>query len=517
MPLFWKKGPASAKSNSPKASPEKRSQIGNVPNGEVGTRPKAVSTQQQRPCLEDLVDLGPYGSNFLAVGKSRLSQNLEQVIEDHSSLTHFIQFLDCLDQVHLVQFWLDAESFRASACTRLGGSQARKLSLNLPNPRVELTEKLLKSIEEDAVNIFSKYIAKDATHPVGVSDAIRDEVTGRICGEDRLVDPECFRPAQKFIMLRLENEYFPDFMRSVHYCKHQISVLTSGKLTLEDVIYNETALFYFMEFMEQEGHRHLLEFWMMADNFSRQLTNQESYNATQAQDDAMVLYDKYFSLQATCPLGFGDRIRFKVEEGICREGGPLPTCFHEPTRYVMAALAKNHFPHFLGSQMFFKYLSDLVNAVQSNHFTRERKYSGSDAGSEHSQGSRAGAELLLAKDDLKSNSHGKQFVQRFRAKDMQIDTGQFNPDALWRRPYSGKLNVGHVNELGQFITDFEPEPDRRSGESILTKAVKRLVHKEDDKEELAIQIAQMVIQEVTSITMTDHVDRSPSTSSGGTS
>lgn len=36
---------------------------------------------------------------------------------------------------------------------------------------------------------------------------------------------------------------------------------------------------------------------------------------------------RYFSLQATQPVGFDDRVRFEVENNICREGGPLPTCF----------------------------------------------------------------------------------------------------------------------------------------------------------------------------------------------
>jgi len=41
--------------------------------------------------------------------------------------------------------------------------------------------------------------------------------------------------------------YFNDFLRSDFYCKHQIDVLTSGNIDLADLLYNETALFYFME------------------------------------------------------------------------------------------------------------------------------------------------------------------------------------------------------------------------------------------------------------------------------
>jgi hypothetical protein len=41
--------------------------------------------------------------------------------------------------------------------------------------------------------------------------------------------------------------YFNEFLRSDFYCKHQIDVLTGGNIDLADILYNETALFYFME------------------------------------------------------------------------------------------------------------------------------------------------------------------------------------------------------------------------------------------------------------------------------
>lgn len=41
--------------------------------------------------------------------------------------------------------------------------------------------------------------------------------------------------------------YINDFLRSEFHCKHQIDVLTSGNVQLTDILYNETAFFYFME------------------------------------------------------------------------------------------------------------------------------------------------------------------------------------------------------------------------------------------------------------------------------
>ena len=47
----------------------------------------------------------------------------------------------------------------------------------------------------------------------------------------------------------------------------------------------------------------------------------------------MILYDKYFSMQATSPLGFNDSIRLQIENNICTEGGPDQTCFHKYVIY----------------------------------------------------------------------------------------------------------------------------------------------------------------------------------------
>ena len=45
-----------------------------------------------------------------------------------------------------------------------------------------------------------------------------------------------------------------------------------------------------LQFMEQEGARHLMQFWMAADNFQQQLIQQEgTYDGMQAQNDAMIL------------------------------------------------------------------------------------------------------------------------------------------------------------------------------------------------------------------------------------
>lgn len=47
---------------------------------------------------------------------------------------------------------------------------------------------------------------------------------------------------------------------------------------------------------------------------------------------------RYFSLQATHPLGFDDSVRLEIESNICREGGPLPNCFTTPLRQAWTTM-----------------------------------------------------------------------------------------------------------------------------------------------------------------------------------
>ncbi|CAL1541144.1 unnamed protein product, partial [Lymnaea stagnalis] len=185
-------------------------------------------------------------------------------------------------------------------------------------------------IERDAVTIFSTYIAKGSPKPIGVDDTLRAEAISKICQENGEVDPECFASCRRFVLNKLESEYYQPFKDSEFHCRHQVNVLTTEKLFLPDILFNENALFYLhLQFMEQEGASDLMQMWLAAENFQQLLSTSGSYNCKQAQIDAMVLYDRYFSLQATNPVGFSDKMRFEIED-VC-----MPGCFTTAKNIVL--------------------------------------------------------------------------------------------------------------------------------------------------------------------------------------
>ncbi|XP_043525621.1 A-kinase anchor protein 10, mitochondrial isoform X3 [Frieseomelitta varia] len=495
---------------------------------------------------------------------SQLSKTLPQILADKGALGYFIQFMETQNCIALIKFWLEVECLCSSFnvlenkvenveclnCVRSTSSIANSVNNNdnfqcdtaqnnvdsheskellldeyvnsndmksncndMPKTSQTISKmrqsnhdckrKDMTTIRQDVLRIHKKYITKDTLGTSQIPEDLQVKMEKVLNCEN--IEPmlQCLSAVQNIVYQTLENEHINDFLRSEFHCKHQIDVLTSGNVQLADILYNETAFFYFMEFMELENKRELLDFWMSAMSYKQNLLEKKgAANPEEAQADALIIYDKYFSLQATMPLGFSDKIRFQVEQNICRENGegPEPDCFDKPCRIVYNFLSKYYLPTFLSSQLYYKYLSELIGIIQSNPCSNlhpRLKRAGSDCSSEVSSVS------INMQNTLQAGSEGNRLNNNKNiTSGMNIDTRQlYDPDSLWKRnKYS--LSVGYIDNLGRFITEIEPDPQRKY-ESRLTRAVKRLVNMEQDKakEELAWKIAEMIIREITSLTL----------------
>ncbi|XP_033118787.1 A-kinase anchor protein 10, mitochondrial-like [Anneissia japonica] len=418
-------------------------------------------------------------------------------------------------------------------------------------------------IERDAMNIYTTYLCKDAPNPVGISEEMRLEVIGELINK--------------------ASRHFPAFLSSEFHAKYQVDILTSGKVYLADILYNDTAMFHFMEYMEQEKCLNLLQFYLAADNFQQQLlTEQGQYDGMEAQSDAMVLYDKYFSLQATDPLGFSDVVRLEVESNICREEGPLPDCFATAKQQALMTIESVHFPGFLTSDLYYMFLSELVNQIKSEIKVpmADSSQSPLTSGTGHSSADQAANKnTLLAEGKVKSlfemndftidsgdlnpsslwsrpnqvhfpgfltsdlyymflselvnqikseikvpmadssqspltsgtgHSSADQAANKntllaegkvkslFEMNDFTIDSGDLNPSSLWSRPNQAPMSFGTVNALGQFVAEYEPDPEVAQHKAKGKFSLRKFVTKEEDKtkEDMAWKVAQMIIKDV---------------------
>uniref|UniRef100_A0A7N4PZ25 A-kinase anchor protein 10, mitochondrial n=1 Tax=Sarcophilus harrisii TaxID=9305 RepID=A0A7N4PZ25_SARHA len=377
--------------------------------------------------------------------------------------------------------------------SRLMGSNRNSPSSTLK----ELSGKLMRSIERDAVSTFTKYISPDAAKPIPITEGMRNDIVAKICGEDGQVDPNCFIMAQSIVFHAMEQEHFSEFLRSHHFCKYQIEVLTSGTVYLADILFCESALFYFSEYMEKEDAVNILQFWLAADNFQSQLAAKKGqYDGQEAQNDAMILYDKYFSLQATHPLGFDDFVRLEIESNICREGGPLPSCFTTPLRQAWTTMEKVFLPGFLSSNLYYKYLNDLIHSVRGDEFP-----GGNIALTIAGSGGPPDQETHSSSDSSTQFNVKKANVKILKNFDEAIivDAASLDPESLYQRTYAGKMTFGRVSDLGQFIRESEPEPDvKKSRGSMFSQAMKKWVQGNTDEaqEEMAWKIAKMIVNDV---------------------
>uniref|UniRef100_A0AAX7VHA9 RGS domain-containing protein n=1 Tax=Astatotilapia calliptera TaxID=8154 RepID=A0AAX7VHA9_ASTCA len=471
-------------------------------------------------------DLGHSSVNYQPQEtRSRMSKTVEQALQDNVAIPHFMHFMELRGADHLVRFWLEAERFRSTSWSRVRAHslnsvkhsslaepvpaspdaqcpysaagliqhRSRRETQYASNSNTQQAATLQvgdppKGIEKDAVTIFTKYISPDAVRPIPITEQIRNDIVAKICGEDGMVDPNCFVIAQSVAFAILEQQHFSEFLRSHHFCKYQIEVLTSGSVFLADILFCESALFYFSEFMEKEEAMNVLQFWLAADNFQNQLAAKKGqYDGQEAQNDAMILYDKYFSLQATNPLGFGDSVRMEIESNICREGGPLPDCFTTPLRQAWTTMEKVYMPGFLSSNLYYKYLSDLINSVRADEFVNvstpgQGGPMDNDRSSSNQSARKAAIKILKNFDEA-----------------ITVDVASLDPETLYQRPYAGRMTFGKVNELGQFIREAEPEPDvKKSKGSIFSQAMKKWVQGTSDEaqEEMAWQIAKMIVNDV---------------------
>uniref|UniRef100_A0A2K5VEQ7 A-kinase anchoring protein 10 n=1 Tax=Macaca fascicularis TaxID=9541 RepID=A0A2K5VEQ7_MACFA len=402
------------------------------------------------------------------------SEGIELNNRTNSTQNHLLlsQEYDSAHSLHLER--ARAGTHQVSMETQESSSTLTVASRNSPaSPLKELSGKLMKSIEQDAVNTFTKYISPDAAKPIPITEAMRNDIIAKICGEDGQVDPNCFVLAQSIVFSAMEQEHFSEFLRSHHFCKYQIEVLTSGTVYLADILFCESALFYFSEYMEKEDAVNILQFWLAADNFQSQLAAKKGqYDGQEAQNDAMILYDKYLLISV-------------VKEFT---GGSIKATF---------CMVFVFLPGFLSSNLYYKYLNDLIHSVRGDEFLGgnvsmtapgsvgppdESHPGSSDSSASQSSVKKASIKILKNFDEA-----------------IIVDAASLDPESLYQRTYAGKMTFGRVSDLGQFIRESEPEPDvKKSKGSMFSQAMKKWVQGNTDEaqEELAWKIAKMIVSDV---------------------
>lgn len=329
------------------------------------------------------------------------------------------------------------------------------------------------TLETDVMEMYSKYLALNATKPVGMTDEIRQRVEVRICPEDGTINHSCFEEPQDFVYKVMEKRYYPGFLHSSYLCKYQLDYIGSGALSLVDFLLGENALSFFIEFMEQECASSLLQFWLTAENFYNQLSSPEHVADIEVDmSDAISIYTRYFSLQEVSRLNMEDSVRLDVENRICDEHGPRADSYLRPQLVAFHTMNEVYFPMFMDSSIYLRFLNELVQML-------DKEYD-DDSGNAKMGYDKPSSETVLKK--LSHNITGKD-----------LD----DPNSLWERP-TFLFRLGFVNEFGEYVSEIDPihiKSSKKGADHSWTVSA-RLLRKHRKEEDLAMKIARNIIKEV---------------------
>lgn len=397
--------------------------------------------------------------------RSRLSPTLIEILKDHESLSYFVQFMESRGSTskQLIRLWIQLECFQ-------------RFSKEFTPSEIDF--------KIDAEGIWEKFLSDDKYKQLGIPESCVKTIKSRLTDSSSSVGGDLFKDLAEWIVNNLSANYFNQYCKSYYFCKYQVSVLTSGHLRLADILYNDSTLFYFMEFMEHESMNHYIDFMVMAENVRK---------TDCTKDDLLILYQRFFVPDSPSYLELSEKIKCQTEEAVNRGD---KHCFDKTISILMQYFEETYFQQFLSSQTFFSFLDEAIKALQINSesipASRNRRDSGSSDRSGHftSQPSLSSSSLSVA-------NFGRDLCNKASLSNLD------DYDSIWRRDYATDLQMVTVDRYGKVISHFQPEPNRKSNGLSLSRAVKMFRQnsmEEKEKEELAYKVAQMIIDDVFSVT-----------------
>lgn len=393
--------------------------------------------------------------------KSKLCYSLNDILfdENNDELSYFILFMDSKQASNYVKFLLDLNNFEQTFTSKNKIKKCEFCEANpyIPNNNCQCFKNFSINVAQDALSIYTKYISKEARYSIDLSENLIKSTISNICPEngESTIDANCFKSSKDHIYKHLLNNYYDKYLTSEYHCKYLLNILEDQNLELCDFLYDEIAIVYFLEYIEKENVRDLLKFWMQVENFSRNLllnkcaikdkqVKRSTIDAIfkQSQNDAMIIYDNYISLQAKHSLGFDSLVRCQVESNICQLVdldkvedfeyllNSYSNCFYVPMLIIFNILDKVYYKRFLSSYLYKNYMNEII--VNSN-ITKSDK---------------------IEKKDTKITKRNED-----EDKDKK-KTSFFFDDPLWpRSTESSNMQLGKIDSTGRFIRNFKMKPD----------------------------------------------------------
>lgn len=402
----------------------------------------------------------------------RLNPTLRKTLSDNTIFPYFLQFMESLGKFsrNLIRFWIQTECLIISQ-TNFEAND--RLSTNFKHQFIN-----------DSIGLFNKYLSEGSINSIDVPQDMRSQIKSRLSIEKCQSLPDSFRSVQNYVIELIEGQYYDSFMKSSYYFKYEIDLLSSGSVTLADILFNNSSLaINFIEFMESEGMKSYVDFLIMFENYRKVSNNY---------DDAIALFNRFFECDNTTnKLGFSENLISSLSEKLVKNNFSSD-CMDRAAAVLIQYFEKTYLKQFIESQLFVDYLNNCFQAIQNNAIQSDKSHKRTNSDSSYNSDASHASTCGHSDTSLASSLAASHKQRRSRM------SGNIIGDPLWRRDLSGNLQITHIDQYGRISSELEPEPDHK-GLSPLSKVMQKLsLNSTSDKEneEIAWKIATMIVNDV---------------------
>ncbi|CAD5214380.1 unnamed protein product [Bursaphelenchus okinawaensis] len=290
---------------------------------------KKDSKSEPEEVDEDVASSSVFQAN--SIDAPTVIRSFEELFSELSAMTYFMRYLERNGASNLLKFWIHIEGFQSA-----GDNQ---------------------DIEKEARQIWNTYLSPSAFQRINLPTAVVKSIDF-----ETLNKVDCYSKAQSYVWDQLKNVHFKGFMKSPYFIMHQVECFKTGCLELVDILSDHRLLSPFVEFLESQHRQNLIEFILTVESYEEQIVN---CSPEEKQEAAMIIYNKYISMQATDPLEFDSAIRTDVESKICTENGIPQGAVFNKAKYASQAVLETHYiPMFMKTDLYRSYVDMLAKSVQ---------------------------------------------------------------------------------------------------------------------------------------------------------
>uniref|UniRef100_A0A0X3P867 A-kinase anchor protein 10 n=1 Tax=Schistocephalus solidus TaxID=70667 RepID=A0A0X3P867_SCHSO len=303
---------------------------------------------------------------------SRLSPSLDCVVSDPLLLTYFTRFLRECDSENVFRFWLELS----------GLIQKKKVTHNTD---ADVTNETFISYQQldilrdrmnrlpvtDATSIYFRYLSREAKLPVTLPLELL--CCALVALLDNPLNTLALIPCLRYAETCLKDELLPYFLRDRLFMEFRSEIITNGQLNLDDIMFDDTLLLNFVEYLGNKPEAILFTFLLAVSAYKKEFSeltsisdvsrdsSEEHYR--QLLEDATTICAKFLSPASEDFMNLNLEEYRNVLDQACSEEEPRNDCFDSLYEVIHRKVEKRVLPGFFTSSPFLRYRAQFISTL----------------------------------------------------------------------------------------------------------------------------------------------------------